>query len=81
VEDSCGPVIFPARWCGPRLSTIEEGCGADERLLRYSTRSCISRTRSARPILTADLESPQTATAPDREEARVGLSDGGSEGK
>ena len=64
------PVIF----CVPRASRAppQMGVWASESAwwLRYSSRCCISRSRSARAILTPDSESPRAP--PQRRRAKAG---------
>ena len=67
----CEAVISCARrrWCG--ASTDGVAALGDERFTRYSSESCISRTRAATAVLTPDSSPPRAVPCSDEDGARV----------
>ena len=75
------PIIFPACWCGGWVRMIVAAGRTDRWFARYSTKCCISRSCSARPILTPDSSTPSAGMRVERGGEVNGGTEGGGHGR
>jgi hypothetical protein len=78
---SGGPIIFCMCWATVGAPTVGAAGLVDAPLLRYSCRCCISRSRAATAVLTADSSTTREEGCVDEEETSECGTDGGTKGE